>query len=557
MRCFPYSVVQNSAWRTEGFSDGLFLVCNKATDLYGYADQTGNLVLPCAYETATLFYDGIAVVKANGETVFIDHAGKTLAPYPFDAPESIERLEKRDAYTIVYFKKGPKESVYTVSILDADYKPVHPDVTLQTLGDSESGNTFFFSKNNHVYNYKGEDLNPKLTDVEKGGMHFSAEMPVTSRYVGVIHSIEEMKSNHVFEVERLHLTYYLKLFDVDGTFVQQFPMSADSYKYVRINDQFVALGNINGSAVSLYTIGGKFFYYAAVPSPFDHSVVLYNNYLRVIRPDKTCALFRADGTPIFEFGKWQSIVPTANSELFLTKDDTNWGAVDSSNAELLPRTYNAATNDADSIYKGDSFLRLTEYPYVTRRFINIFTGSEVSGAKDFDMCFPAGSVYGITTENQIIDADFRPITSANYELATEEAVRNGVFLQSKDPFKAIVMADSGVKVSLDEKYVVFDQTPVIRNGRTLVPLRQIFEAFGASVKWDGETQTITSAKGDTTVTMQIGSDTLKVGDKTVTLDTVPQIIGGRTMIPVRAVADAFGIAVDWDAVSRTVLLRSA
>ena len=76
-----YSVVQNSAWRTEGFSDGLFLVCNKATDLYGYADQTGNLVLPCAYETATLFYDGIAVVKANGETVFIDHAGKTLAPY--------------------------------------------------------------------------------------------------------------------------------------------------------------------------------------------------------------------------------------------------------------------------------------------------------------------------------------------------------------------------------------------------------------------------------------------------------------------------------------------
>ncbi len=61
------------------------------------------------------------------------------------------------------------------------------------------------------------------------------------------------------------------------------------------------------------------------------------------------------------------------------------------------------------------------------------------------------------------------------------------------------IANASPKVLLDEKEISFDVPPVVENGRTLVPLRAIFTALGAEVKWNDATQTITSIKGDTVV----------------------------------------------------------
>jgi hypothetical protein len=101
---------------------------------------------------------------------------------------------------------------------------------------------------------------------------------------------------------------------------------------------------------------------------------------------------------------------------------------------------------------------------------------------------------------------------------------------------------------------VIDVPPMIINDRTMVPLRAIFEALGADVQWDGDTRTITGTKGDTTITMQIDSLTMTKNGAESALDTPPQIVSDRTLVPVRAIAESFDCQVDWDGDTRTVTI---
>ena len=112
-----------------------------------------------------------------------------------------------------------------------------------------------------------------------------------------------------------------------------------------------------------------------------------------------------------------------------------------------------------------------------------------------------------------------------------------------------------VAVELNGQRVAFDQEPVIQDGRTLVPLRAIFEAMGASVKWDAATQTVSSTRNGTTIVLTIGSNILYKNNTPITLDVPAQIMGNRTMVPLRAIAESFGAAVSWDESTRTVAIR--
>ena len=96
--------------------------------------------------------------------------------------------------------------------------------------------------------------------------------------------------------------------------------------------------------------------------------------------------------------------------------------------------------------------------------------------------------------------------------------------------------------------------PVIEDGRTLVPLRAIFEKHGAEVGWDGETQTVTATKGDTQVSLQIDSAEMYVNGYAKVLDVPAKLIGNRTMVPVSAISEAFGCNVNWDGESYTVII---
>ena len=97
--------------------------------------------------------------------------------------------------------------------------------------------------------------------------------------------------------------------------------------------------------------------------------------------------------------------------------------------------------------------------------------------------------------------------------------------------------------------------PVIENDRTLVPMRAIFEALGAEVSWYPEDRTIVAVRGDTTVYMQMDDWYMSVNDEWIALDAPPRIVNDRTLIPLRAVAEAFGAQVGWDEATQTVTVE--
>jgi len=115
-------------------------------------------------------------------------------------------------------------------------------------------------------------------------------------------------------------------------------------------------------------------------------------------------------------------------------------------------------------------------------------------------------------------------------------------------------ATPSIKVILNGSQIQFDQPPIIDNGRTLVPIRAIVEAMGASVNWDAGSQTATIVKGTQTVKMQIGNASMTNNNTQTRLDVPPKIVGGRTLIPVRAISEAFGAKVVWDTAENAVYI---
>ena len=120
-----------------------------------------------------------------------------------------------------------------------------------------------------------------------------------------------------------------------------------------------------------------------------------------------------------------------------------------------------------------------------------------------------------------------------------------------------VRAADEIRVVLDEQTLRFDVAPQIINGRTMVPVAPIFEAFQAQVIWDSATQTITAHKvSGGEVVMTIGNLMFSVNGIEELMDTPPLIVDGRTLVPVRFVAQVFNTEVVWDGDNNTVLMNS-
>ncbi len=112
------------------------------------------------------------------------------------------------------------------------------------------------------------------------------------------------------------------------------------------------------------------------------------------------------------------------------------------------------------------------------------------------------------------------------------------------------------KVYLDNKLLSFEVPAIIENGRTLVPLRAIFEAMGAQVDWNDSTRTVVATKTGTRVILPLGSTTPTVNGETWKLEVPAKIKNDRTLAPLRFVGEAFGGKVNWDEATKTVYITS-
>ncbi len=111
-----------------------------------------------------------------------------------------------------------------------------------------------------------------------------------------------------------------------------------------------------------------------------------------------------------------------------------------------------------------------------------------------------------------------------------------------------------VKLYLDGKSIINDNDvpPEIRDGRTMIPIRTLAERLGADVGWEQATRQVTLKRAGVTIVMTVDSKTAYVNGKAVEMDVAPYIVDGRTLIPARYVAEFFGQKVGWDNAQRRV-----
>ena len=118
---------------------------------------------------------------------------------------------------------------------------------------------------------------------------------------------------------------------------------------------------------------------------------------------------------------------------------------------------------------------------------------------------------------------------------------------------------AGITLIIDGKKAQADPAPVIKNDRTLIPVRLVSESLGAQVEWREDTRTVHIAKGNRAVVLRIDNRLVdyRDGETTYSLcDVPPQILDNRTFVPLRLVGNALGVEVAWDGTTRTVTVDS-
>lgn len=148
-------------------------------------------------------------------------------------------------------------------------------------------------------------------------------------------------------------------------------------------------------------------------------------------------------------------------------------------------------------------------------------------------------------------------------------VKNGLYiallavLLVSQTFSAFSYAVSPLRLVVDGKEIVSEPRPVIENDRTLVPIRFALDQLGAEFDWypkDSVVETVTIVKDDVNVSLRIDSQLIsyeKDGKNHIISDVAPKIIDDVTFVPIRLISNIFGLHIDWDNDTRSVVIDSS
>lgn len=149
--------------------------------------------------------------------------------------------------------------------------------------------------------------------------------------------------------------------------------------------------------------------------------------------------------------------------------------------------------------------------------------------------------------------DFSKETSNKVKITVKAYASNGNLVASKD--YQLNLKPQPIKVYYQNTPIIFDQPPVIVEGRTLVPMRKLFETFGMSVDYINDTKEIIAHNDDHEIILKIGSNIALVNGKKMMLDVPASLISDRTMVPLRFVGQSIGLDVEYIYETRTIYIE--
>ena len=113
-------------------------------------------------------------------------------------------------------------------------------------------------------------------------------------------------------------------------------------------------------------------------------------------------------------------------------------------------------------------------------------------------------------------------------------------------------ANAEIRVIINGRQIYFEVPPTQINGRTMVPLRGVFEALGAEVRWNSSQRRVYAQRSGTEIELGVGDRNALVNRRTIYLDVPPAMMRGRVMVPLRFVAESLGSDVKWLSSTQTV-----
>jgi len=132
----------------------------------------------------------------------------------------------------------------------------------------------------------------------------------------------------------------------------------------------------------------------------------------------------------------------------------------------------------------------------------------------------------------------------------------GCFPSAAAAAKTTTPAADALRITINGQLVDCASPPYIdHNNRTMVPLRFIAEALGAYVLWLPTEQQAVVVHNDQTIKLKIGSTAVTIDGNVKLIDTVPVICNERTMVPLRFLGETMGVAIEWQATTKTVALQ--
>lgn len=192
-------------------------------------------------------------------------------------------------------------------------------------------------------------------------------------------------------------------------------------------------------------------------------------------------------------------------------------------------------------------------------------GSQITISNPFTITYTFLNV----TSNHTIQAEFMKIPditppTITYISGIDINVPSEV-KTNKDTYTSPVSATSIIiALQIDNPYITINgiskkidaqgSKPIIKNGRTLLPIRTLIESLGGSVEWNAKEQKITITLNGHSMVLTIGNTVALVDGSKVTLDVAPTIINGRTYLPLRFISENLGASVDWDETTKTVTI---
>ena len=151
-----------------------------------------------------------------------------------------------------------------------------------------------------------------------------------------------------------------------------------------------------------------------------------------------------------------------------------------------------------------------------------------------------GNVLGASS-NEVFATPFAPPPPPPPTIKT-------IVLQIGNPYMYV----NGVRQEIDPGR---GTTPILLYGRTVLPIRAVVEVMGGTIDWDPKTSKVTIKARDVVIEMWLDSNTMKVNGIQKEIDVAPASINGRTMVPVRFVAENLNCTLDWDSVSKKVTIK--